>query len=164
MLRLFKSSQLHSVPSLSPTSAAAAAAAAATATSRIAITPLARAMSSSTQKPRFSEGTEEASASSSLDSLLSGHWTLTNEGEALERSFKFKTFAKTWVYNTAFIRWTTHHPKGLSTKDLELAAACDSIARDFGELEPEPVSCEVRSVADRATTSAGDCCIPKKSG
>lgn len=53
-------------------------------------------------QPRFSQGTDEASAKSSLDNLLvdasnGGRWALTKEGEALERSFKFKTFAKTWV-------------------------------------------------------------------
>ena len=32
---------------------------------------------------------------------------------------------------------------------------CDALAKDFGELEPEPVSCEVRDVADRAVGSAG---------
>lgn len=26
-----------------------------------------------------------------------GKWTLTSDGEALERSFKFKNFTKTWV-------------------------------------------------------------------
>lgn len=66
------------------------------------------------------------------------------------------------VYNTTFIRWTTHNPKGLSTKDLELASLCDSIAKDFGEVEPEPVTCEIRNLADSATVSAGDCCTPKK--
>lgn len=66
------------------------------------------------------------------------------------------------VYNTTFIRWTTHSPKGLSDKDLDLAAICDSIAKDFGEQAPEPVSCEIRDVADKATTSAGDCCTPKQ--
>ncbi|CAH0048869.1 unnamed protein product [Clonostachys solani] len=126
--------------------------------------------------PRFSKGTDETTAVSSLQSLLSsegGRWTLTSEGEALERSFKFKTFAKTWdfmtavslqckVYNTTFIRWTTHNPKGLSTKDFELASLCDSIAKDFGEVEPEPVTCEIRNLVDSATVSAGDCCTPKK--
>lgn len=51
-------------------------------------------------QPRFSPGTDEAAATSTLNSLLAsegGRWTLANEGEALERSFKFKTFAKTWV-------------------------------------------------------------------
>lgn len=52
---------------------------------------------SSSAKPRFSEGTDEASASPALSALLSGSWVLAKDGEALERSFKFKTFAKTWV-------------------------------------------------------------------
>ncbi|GJN66959.1 hypothetical protein PLIIFM63780_004429 [Purpureocillium lilacinum] len=149
-------------------------------------------------KPRFSAGTDEASAQAALAPLLqasspsssgggaagSGRWALVKDGEALERSFKFKTFAKTWdfmtavslqcklknhhpewsnVYNTTFIRWTTHNPKGLSSKDVDLAAVCDALAKDFGELEPEPVSCEVRDVADRAVGSAGgECCVPPK--
>ena len=48
-------------------------------------------------KARFSEGTNEATATPALNALLSKHWTLAKEGEALERSFKFKTFSKTWV-------------------------------------------------------------------
>jgi 4a-hydroxytetrahydrobiopterin dehydratase len=50
--------------------------------------------------PRFSQGVDEVSATSALGGLLSqsgGRWTLAKEGEALERTFKFKTFAKTWV-------------------------------------------------------------------
>lgn len=66
------------------------------------------------------------------------------------------------VYNTTFIRWTTHSPKGLSEKDLTLAQLCDSIAKDFGELEPEN-SCSLGAIADKAVASAGgDCCTPKK--
>lgn len=67
------------------------------------------------------------------------------------------------VYNTTFIRWTTHNPKGLTEKDVTLATLCDSLARDFGELDPEPVACEVRTLADKAASAGGDCCTPKKS-
>ena len=42
------------------------------------------------------------------------------------------------LYNTTFIRWTTHKPRGLSSKDLELAAVCDALARDFGEIAQDP--------------------------
>jgi len=108
---------------------------------------------------------------------------LTNGGEALERTFRFKTFAKTWdfmtavslqckiknhhpewsnVFNTTFIRWTTHNPKGLSDKDVDLAATCDFLAKDFGETEEaDAASCEMKGLADRVTASAGDCCTPK---
>ncbi|TFB03817.1 Pterin-4-alpha-carbinolamine dehydratase [Trichoderma ghanense] len=131
-----------------------------------------------------------------LDTLLvpnGGRWTLTSDGEALERSFKFKNFTKTWVcfysfthqldfmtavslqckihnhhpewsnvYNTTFIRWTTHVPKGLSEKDISLASICDSLAKDFGELEPEPEksSCEMRGLADEVVKD-GSCCVKK---
>uniref|UniRef100_L2GG31 4a-hydroxytetrahydrobiopterin dehydratase n=1 Tax=Colletotrichum fructicola (strain Nara gc5) TaxID=1213859 RepID=L2GG31_COLFN len=130
-------------------------------------------MANAQPQARFSEGSDEASLSSTLDTLLSkGRWALVNEGEAVERNFKFKNFAKTWdfmtavslqckthnhhpewsnVYNTTFIRWTTHSPKGLSVKDLKLAMICDALAKDFGEVEApaaetpdEGASCGVR--------------------
>ncbi|KND93114.1 Pterin-4-alpha-carbinolamine dehydratase [Tolypocladium ophioglossoides CBS 100239] len=141
----------------------------------------------STVQPRFSSGTNEATVSRALAPLLStsgGRWTLASDGRALERSFKFKTFAKTWdfmtavslqckvknhhpewsnVYSTTSIRWTTHNPLGLSDKDVSMAAACDAIAKDFGELEPEPASCTARDLTDKAAAYAtGDSCTPKK--
>ncbi|KAK6220497.1 pterin 4 alpha carbinolamine dehydratase [Colletotrichum tabaci] len=158
-----------------------------------------RAMSTTSAAParavaRFSKGSDEASLSSTLETLLGGgRWALVNDGEAVERSFKFKNFAKTWdfmtavslqckthnhhpewsnVYNTTFIRWTTHNPKGLSDKDLKLAMICDALAKDFGEVEAPPaaeaaegdaaVSCGIRGLADKAAGTAGDCCTPKK--
>ncbi|KAK1999361.1 pterin 4 alpha carbinolamine dehydratase [Colletotrichum falcatum] len=149
---------------------------------------------------RFSQGSDEASLSATLETLLGGgRWALVNNGEAVERSFKFKNFAKTWdfmtavslqckthnhhpewsnVYNTTFIRWTTHSPKGLSGKDLKLAMICDAMAKDFGEVEAPSaaaegegegegegeaaVSCGIRGLADKAAGTAGDCCTPKK--
>lgn len=52
-------------------------------------------------KPIFSEGTADVDAlRDRLGPLLAsngGRWTLANGGEALERTFRFKTFAKTWV-------------------------------------------------------------------
>lgn len=68
---------------------------------------------------RFSAGSDEKALSKTLETLLesaaapaapatavgpdsrsgggAGRWALTAGGEGLERSFKFKTFAKTWV-------------------------------------------------------------------
>ncbi|KAK4235530.1 pterin 4 alpha carbinolamine dehydratase-domain-containing protein [Achaetomium macrosporum] len=154
----------------------------------------------SSSQPRFSAGADPAALEASLAPLLTsngGRWALAAEGEALEREFKFKTFAKTWdfmtavalqcklknhhpewsnVFNTTFIRWTTHHPKGLSAKDVELAAICDSLAKDFGEVVVEQTqtqqqgaeqaqqlqqACGLSGLANRAAGSAGDCCVPK---
>lgn len=60
-------------------------------------------------RPRFSPGTDEAAAAAALAPLLAapasprgaGRWALANDGEALERSFRFKTFARTWVCRVA---------------------------------------------------------------
>lgn len=68
---------------------------------------------------RFSAGSDEKTLSKTLETVLesaaapeapatavgpdsrsgggAGRWALTAGGEGLERSFKFKTFAKTWV-------------------------------------------------------------------
>ncbi|KXJ95382.1 pterin 4 alpha carbinolamine dehydratase-domain-containing protein [Microdochium bolleyi] len=164
----------------------------------------------SSQAVSFSKGVDEAAMSPKLQALLAtadhgGRWALIPGGHGLERSFKFKTFAKTWdfmtavslqckiknhhpewsnVYNTTYIRWTTHEPRGLSAKDIELAAICDQLAKDFGELQtasdttvggattstadagranppPDGISCEIRGLADRVASGAGDCCVPK---
>ncbi|KAI1468792.1 transcriptional coactivator/pterin dehydratase [Daldinia caldariorum] len=141
--------------------------------------------------PKFSAGIDEAALTPTLEPLLAsarrgGRWVLTASGEGLERSFRFKTFAKTWdfmtavslqcklknhhpewsnVYNTAYIRWTTHYPQGISEKDVELAAICDGLASDFSEIVEEPGAgntCELKRVVDHAVTSAGDCCTPAK--
>ncbi|KAI1325495.1 transcriptional coactivator/pterin dehydratase [Xylariaceae sp. FL0255] len=139
-------------------------------------------------KPSFSAGADETKLSDALQSLVGsagngGRWVLTPSGQGLERSFKFKNFGKTWdfmtavslqcklknhhpewsnVYNTTYIRWTTHSPAGLSAKDVELAGLCDSLARDFGEVIEEGDSCSLREIADRVVVNAGDCCVPKK--
>ncbi|KAK4043394.1 pterin 4 alpha carbinolamine dehydratase-domain-containing protein [Parachaetomium inaequale] len=165
---------------------------------------------SSSQQPRFAADSDPDALETFLLPLVTangGRWTLTMEGEALEREFKFKTFAKTWdfmtavslqcklknhhpewsnVFNTTFIRWTTHHPRGLSSKDIELATLCDKLAADFGEVavaaveqkkpqeqgeQPQPQqqqqqqggegACSLSGLANRAVGSAGDCCVPK---
>ncbi|KAM3506934.1 hypothetical protein MY10362_002054 [Beauveria mimosiformis] len=137
--------------------------------------------------PSFSAGTDKNAATEALRPLITpnvgGRWTLTADGYGIERRFKFPTFNKTWefmnavaaeakknkhhpewsnVYNTTFIRWTTHNPKGLSIKDLDMAITCDFLAMHFGEVESDKTSCDLGALADTAAASAGDCCTPKK--
>lgn len=59
-------------------------------------------MASSVANVKFSAGADEQALGETLKTLLAsaaggGRWALTPGGEGLERSFKFKTFAKTWV-------------------------------------------------------------------
>lgn len=70
------------------------------------------------------------------------------------------------VYNTTFIRWTTHSPPGLSARDADLAAICDELAQSFGEVQEEEASsggqsCQLKGLADQAASASGDCCTPK---
>lgn len=70
------------------------------------------------------------------------------------------------VYNTTFIRWTTHNPSGLSAKDTSLAALCDELARDFGEIHDDTAagaSFQLKYLADQTASTAGGCCTPNKS-
>lgn len=53
-------------------------------------------------QPRFSQGSDVVVSGKALSALLAsdgvgGRWTLTADGEGVERMFRFKTFAKTWV-------------------------------------------------------------------
>lgn len=67
------------------------------------------------------------------------------------------------VYNTAFIRWTTHSPPGLSAKDIQMARYCDGQALVYGETPNNAESGSVgKELADRVAVKGGDCCVPKK--
>ncbi|CAK7263098.1 hypothetical protein SEPCBS57363_000395 [Sporothrix epigloea] len=129
---------------------------------------------------------------SGVEQLLAGRWSLTANGQAIERSFKFINFTKTWdfmtsvalqcklnnhhpewsnVYNTTYIRWTTHHSgPGLTQKDIALAEMCDKLGRAFGaedgmvtatKVQPQPASTgnTGSSLQDLANSAAdvGDC-------
>jgi 4a-hydroxytetrahydrobiopterin dehydratase len=62
-------------------------------------------MTTTTIQPTFSAGSDATSLTASLSTLLppEGRWQLTPKGNGVERTFRFKTFKKTWVcsYNTA---------------------------------------------------------------
>ncbi|KAK4146855.1 transcriptional coactivator/pterin dehydratase [Dichotomopilus funicola] len=127
--------------------------------------------------PRFTSGSDVKPPNDSVSPLLKangGRWVLGMHGQALEREFKFKTFAKTWdfmtavslqcklknhhpewsnVFNTTFIRWTTHSPPGLSAKDIDLAIICDKLAADFGEVVPASATSASGPVSPSAVSS-----------
>ena len=58
-------------------------------------------------QPSFAEGSDTTAVKEALSPLLSvsgGRWALTADGQGIERSFKFKTFAKTWVSRSSACR------------------------------------------------------------
>lgn len=38
------------------------------------------------------------------------------------------------VYNEVVVRWTTHRPRGISSKDIHMAKFCDRTAAELGEI------------------------------
>lgn len=68
------------------------------------------------------------------------------------------------VYNTTFIRWTTHSPAGLSGKDILMARFCDRMAALSGELESEDSEGIGKALVERVGIEGLGCCVPKKKG
>lgn len=95
-----------------------------------------------------------------LNKLLAGslkEWTLSPSASnpvSLSRSFQFRHFKHAWafmtriasrseeerhhpewsnVYNTCFVKWTTHYTGAISSKDILMAEFCDEVAREIGE-------------------------------
>lgn len=68
--------------------------------------------------PQFSAGVDEPALMRALEPLLAsasrgGRWGLIPGGEGIERSFKFKTFAKTWVSQLLDpVPFSSHHSPG----------------------------------------------------
>ncbi|KAL6718299.1 hypothetical protein ACLMJK_004387 [Lecanora helva] len=109
---------------------------------------------------QLAEGQDSSSVLNKLETLLADNtdnhrWYLCQEGRGIQRSFHFKTFKQTWdfmqavaekckverhhpewwnAYNQTFIQWTTHRPKGLTIKDVNMAAFCDQQAAEYDEM------------------------------
>ncbi|KAH0372152.1 transcriptional coactivator/pterin dehydratase, partial [Aureobasidium melanogenum] len=121
-----------------------------------------RAMSSSQQQSsvrfQYSAGEDEEQLGRTAIALTTeggGRWKVTDDKRGLERTFRFKTFKATWefmntvaaeckvqkhhpewtnVFNKTHVRWTTHKPMGLSSKDVLMAKFCDDAGSRHGEL------------------------------
>ncbi|KAF1831356.1 transcriptional coactivator/pterin dehydratase [Decorospora gaudefroyi] len=80
-------------------------------------------------------------------------WRLMDSRKGITRQFTFSSFGKAWkfmslvaeeckakkhhpswsnLYNQVTVEWTTHRPKGLSVKDVEMAEFCDRVADEVG--------------------------------
>ncbi|TVY33665.1 putative pterin-4-alpha-carbinolamine dehydratase, partial [Lachnellula subtilissima] len=110
-------------------------------------------------QPIFSPTYSQSQGTQELSTLLrpKGKWRLVENGRGIESVYGLgglrnvgcefmDTVASEcvvqkhhpeWsnVYNTAFIRWTTHSPPGLSEKDMLMARFCDEVAGRCGEVE-----------------------------
>lgn len=80
-------------------------------------------------------------------------WQVSTSKDGISRNYAFGSFSKAWkfmslvadecksknhhpswsnMYDQVTIEWTTHRPKGLSIKDVEMAEFCDLKANEIG--------------------------------
>ncbi|KAJ5784308.1 Pterin-4-alpha-carbinolamine dehydratase family protein [Penicillium pulvis] len=114
-------------------------------------------MASSTPAPRFAEGEDPHQLSSDTTTLQQQGWALDAEGMGVTKTFHFKSYFKavsflnmiaaessvkkhhptmTIRFGSVDVHWTTHHPRGLTHKDIALARHCDAGAGLIGAVEP----------------------------
>ena len=88
------------------------------------------AAANATTQAKFAAGSDEVALGPKLQSLLApagGRWDLISSGEGLERSFKFKTFAKTWVSSVC----------SCLLSSIKQGFWCSNPRRGKGELNPD---------------------------
>lgn len=78
------------------------------------------------------------------------------------------------VYNTVFMRWTTHRPRGpcvspgVTGVDIEMAGFCDETAKEAGEIlgaQDGEEEKRLLGVVEEVKGAVGDCCgVGKKKG
>ena len=61
------------------------------------------------------------------------------------------------IYNRTHVRWTTHHPEGLSARDVQMARFCDQIAAEKGEVDAGVEKMGVKG-SDGFVDEARECC------
>ena len=108
-----------------------------------------RKSSSSNMAPKFSAGMDEARLTTQIDALLKAGWALDKEETGLVKTYYFHLYSRcldlvqivgirckstkhhpemTIRNGSVTIHWHTHHPSGLSDKDLLMAQFCDEEA------------------------------------
>ena len=152
-----------------------------------------RTMSTNSTSPPTATTSSADVENQNLTSLLppNGRWILhtpPSSLSSLSRTFHFKTFKAAWsfmttvaeeckkrrhhpewsnVYNTVFVRWTTHRPRdpsvspGVTGMDVEMAGFCDERAKEAGEVfggEDWEREKKLLGVVEEVKKAAGDCC------
>ncbi|RAL17764.1 4a-hydroxytetrahydrobiopterin dehydratase [Aspergillus homomorphus CBS 101889] len=114
--------------------------------------------SASTTEPQLAEGVDAEALRPRLAALLQPEqgWTLDAEARGLQKTYYFKTYFKAVSFvnviasqsaamkhhptmtvriGSVDIHWTTHQPRGLTAKDVDMAQHCDEAADLMGAVE-----------------------------
>ncbi|KAI9934948.1 hypothetical protein MW887_000569 [Aspergillus wentii] len=105
------------------------------------------ASSSTSSVVQFSEGENDLPAlQDAMDGLLEQGWEVDGEGRGLKKTYYFKSYFKAVSFvnviasesavkkhhptmtiriGSVDVHWTTHQPRGLSSKDINMAQHCE---------------------------------------
>ncbi|KAJ6014151.1 hypothetical protein N7540_008742 [Penicillium herquei] len=104
----------------------------------------------------FAEGEDPQQMSSDTAALQAQGWALDNDGMGVTKTFHFKSYFKAVTFvnliaaessakkhhptmtvriGSVDVHWTTHRPRGLTHKDIDLARHCDQGAGLMGAVE-----------------------------
>ncbi|KAJ5243403.1 Pterin-4-alpha-carbinolamine dehydratase family protein [Penicillium citrinum] len=113
-------------------------------------------MASSVPAPRFAEGEDPQQLGPDTETLQQQGWALDADGMGVTKTFHFKSYFKavsfvnliasesstkkhhptmTIRFGSVDVHWTTHHPRGLTHKDISMARHCDNGAGLLGAVE-----------------------------
>ncbi|KAK7534669.1 pterin 4 alpha carbinolamine dehydratase-domain-containing protein [Phyllosticta citricarpa] len=107
--------------------------------------------------PKFAPGSDEGLLAQQTQALVQEHgWELDQEEMGLLKTFNFKTYTKALDFlnvigvrsksrshhatmtikpSSVDVHWTTHVPRGLSSKDIDMARYCEEQAAEIGTVE-----------------------------
>ncbi|KAJ5618410.1 hypothetical protein N7528_007053 [Penicillium herquei] len=105
---------------------------------------------------QFAEGEDPQQMSSDTAALQDQGWALDTDGMGVTKTFHFKSYFKAVAFvnliaaessakkhhptmtvriGSVDVHWTTHRPRGLTHKDIDLARHCDRGAGLMGAVE-----------------------------
>ncbi|KAJ9245721.1 hypothetical protein DTO271D3_4105 [Paecilomyces variotii] len=102
---------------------------------------------SATQQPIYAQAEEENKLNPELSKLFESGWELDENKMGLKKTYHFKTYTKVLDFvqmvgiasksknhhslmqlghGHVSVHWTTHNPRGLTAKDIDMAQYCDN--------------------------------------
>ncbi|KAE8144180.1 transcriptional coactivator/pterin dehydratase [Aspergillus avenaceus] len=109
-------------------------------------------------EPQFAEGVDTTQLEKDLNAIQQQGWALDDDGTGVQKTYFFKTYFKAVSFvnvvasqsaatkhhptmtvriGSVDIHWTTHHPRGLTEKDISMAQHCEEAAELMGAVEPD---------------------------
>ncbi|KAI4222687.1 MAG: hypothetical protein L6R36_005968 [Xanthoria steineri] len=104
----------------------------------------------------IADGEDRDELTKALPALLECGWQLDENNSGVRKIYHLKTYTKvldlhhsigvgsksknhhpemTTKSGSLAVHWTTHHPRGLSAKDIFMAKYCDEVARTIGTVD-----------------------------